>query len=155
MTAASAARAQIRPIASSATHPLRQAVLRPHQELASVSFPGDEAADTLHVGAFGDGVLIAVASVCREAPAGPPDRSAWRLRGMATDPAQRRSGHGRALVHACIEHAQRRGAAQLWCNARLSAADFYRALGFQEEGDPFELPEIGPHLFMRLPLTPR
>jgi ribosomal protein S18 acetylase RimI-like enzyme len=148
------ARCEVRPILGPASHPLRQAVLRPHQRLDDVVFPGDADPDTLHVGVFRGGALLAVATVCREAPpdhgpVGASARASWRLRGMATDPAERRRGHGRALVLACLEHVRRHGAALLWCHARVPALGFYRALGFEAKGEEFELPGIGPHVFMQ------
>jgi len=159
------ARVEIRQIRAVDTHPLRQAVLRPHQRLDEVAFEGDDAADAWHVGAFANERLVAIATilpqrpealprvhVSGEEPTGEHTASAlpgdWRLRGMATVPDARRRGLGRALVSACAEHAARRAAGALWCHARLGARPFYVALGFTQVGGPFELASIGTHVFM-------
>ncbi|MFN9985537.1 MAG: GNAT family N-acetyltransferase [Pirellula sp.] len=38
---------------------------------------------------------------------------------------------------------------ELWCNARESAVSFYAKYGWRVEGEPFEIPKIGPHYVMR------
>ena len=68
---------------------------------------------------------------------------------MATDVAVRGKGYGAALVTACLAHVKREGGAELWCNARVSASEFYTRLGFEVLEGPFELPGIGPHFLMR------
>ncbi|HVY61008.1 MAG TPA: GNAT family N-acetyltransferase, partial [Planctomycetota bacterium] len=69
-------------------------------------------------------------------------------------PDLRRRGLGRALLEACAAHVAARGGTLLWCNARLSAADFYRACGFETVGEVFEVPRFGPHFIMRRPVRP-
>lgn len=64
---------------------------------------------------------------------------------MATDPARRGAGFGAALLAGCVEHA---GGAELWCNARLEAVDFYRRAGFDVVSEPFDIAGIGPHVVM-------
>lgn len=114
-----------------------------------VAYPGDDDADTLHLGVYTANRLVGVASLYREPP---PDAlrttTAWRLRGMAVDSSLQGSGYGAALLKACLAHAASQGGTQVWCNARTTAAGFYRSLGFSPKGDPFELPGIGLHHFM-------
>jgi GNAT superfamily N-acetyltransferase len=121
----------IRPITAAETRLLRHSVLRPHQTLEQLVFPGDDAPDSLHVGAFMDGELVGIASVSRDPLPGESDARAWRLRGMATVEKVRGMGCGRALVEACVAHASIQGGTLLWCNGRTSAMGFYRALGFE------------------------
>lgn len=127
-------------------------MLRPGQPSASLYYPNDDAPDTLHLGAFSGDELTGVASVYHEAPPGEQDQGAWRLRGMATLPAARRQGYGAALIRAGLAHVVSQSGTSLWCNARTTATPFYLALGFQQVGDGFALPDIGPHLFMRRPV---
>lgn len=119
-------------------------------------YPGDEDADTLHLGLYTLGRLVGVASLYREPP---PDAlkatTAWRLRGMAVEHTLQGKGHGAALLRACLEHAEHQGGSQVWCNARTTASGFYRSLGFAQKGDEFELPGIGPHHLMWRPLESR
>jgi predicted GNAT family N-acyltransferase len=138
----------IRAIAADETRPLRQRVLRPHQTLEELVYPGDEASDTVHLGAFAGEVLVAIASLYHEAPRDRDDARAWRLRGMATAPEVRGGGYGGAVLEACLEHARAHGANFIWCNARVPVAGFYRRYGFRVEGDVFDLPGIGPHVHM-------
>ena len=138
----------IRPITAEQTRPLRHAVLRPHQRAHELIYDGDGAPDTLHVGAFREGKLVGIASVYREPPPGEDDPSAWRLRGMAVTPALQRTGIGRKLLAASVAHAKANGGTRLWFNARRSAVGFYEKLGYQVQGEEFELHGIGPHIVM-------
>jgi GNAT superfamily N-acetyltransferase len=138
----------IRPILAEETRPLRQAILRPHQRVEELHYPGDDSPDTAHFGAFSDGQLVGIASVYREPPQGETNASEWRLRGMAVVPRLQRNGIGSLLLRACIDHAKQRGAAMLWFYARTPAVPFYRAHGFRVRGEEFVLPGIGPHYFM-------
>ncbi len=138
----------VRPVAPATTRPLRQRILRPGQAEHELVYPGDDDADSLHVGAFDGERLLGVASVYRQPPEGaagtPGD---WRLRGMAVVPEARLRGVGAALLAACEAHARARGGTRLWFNARLDALPFYRARGYVVIGEPYDLPGIGPHCF--------
>lgn len=141
--------ADIRPIDVRAARQVRHTVLRPHQEPWQIAFEGDDALDTLHVGAFVEGDLVGVATVMREPLPGEDDADAWRLRGMATLPEVRGQGYGGALLERCLTHIADHGGHAVWCNARVDAAGFYRRYGFVAEGGVFDLPAIGPHVVMR------
>jgi GNAT superfamily N-acetyltransferase len=138
----------IRQISAAETRPLRQVILRPHQRVEELVYPGDDSAEAAHYGALLDGELIGVASVYREAPHGETNAGAWRLRGMAVVPQLHRKGIGSLLLSECINHAKRHGGTMMWFNARTPAAPFYQAHGFQIRGAEFLLPDIGPHYFM-------
>lgn len=151
----------IRSIGHLETRLLRHNVLRPHQRPEDLFFTGDDAADTGHFGAFdSNGGLVGVASVYRTAA--DPSRAAvsplivgdraWQLRGMATDPSVRGQGKGGELLLACLAHASALGGAALWCNARSSVRGFYERFGLRVEGPEFSLPNIGPHLWMWIPI---
>ena len=136
---------EVRAVDPERTRPLRRRVLRPHEsleELASHEPPGVHA-----VGAFDGDELIAVGFVC---PDGDP--GAWRVRGMATVPEYRGRGAGAAILAQLVEHARTQGATRVWCNARTPAVRVYARAGFDIVSDEFELPEIGPHVVMALPL---
>ena len=132
---------EVRAVDPAQTRPLRQAVLRPHEsleELATHEPPGVHA-----VGAFEGGEMIACGFVC---PDGGP--GAWRVRGMATDPAHRGRGVGGAILDALVDHARAQGATRVWCNARTPALSLYARAGFEPESEEFEIPGIGPHFVM-------
>ena len=139
---------EIRAISAAEARPIRHLVLRPHQPAETLVYPGDDAPESLHVGAFLHGKLVGIASVSRQPFPGAPGLDTWQLRGMATLPNARRMGCGAALVRACVAHVEAHGGAALWCNGRTSALSFYRALGFETRGEEFMTPGTGPHFVM-------
>lgn len=129
--------------------PLRQRVLRPHQTIDELRSPTDHDPDTGTYVALAGGDVVCTASVRREAPPwAPGDKSAWRLRGMATDAGWRRRGIGARVLEAIIQHVRERGGGLLWCNARVPALAFYQRAGFRTRGEEFVEPMIGPHIAM-------
>ncbi len=67
---------------------------------------------------------------------------------MATAAAHQGQGYGRELLSSAENLLRQRGVGLLWCNARVVALEFYRKMGYEESGDPFELPQIGTHYKM-------
>jgi predicted GNAT family N-acyltransferase len=139
------------------TYVLRGAILRP--DGGEVTWAGDEDPATFHLGAHAsDGSVI---GVVRFSPAPCPWRplaaAPWQLRGMATDPAVRGSGAGRALVVEGLARVAARGGDLVWCDARVSAAGFYERMGFTVLTEEFDKPGIGRHVGMliELPGGPR
>ncbi len=139
---------EIRVVPSAATRDLRALVLRPGRPAEDSIYPGDDDPATVHLAAFRDRGVVGIASLYAEDRAGGPP-GGRRLRGMATHPSARAQGVGQALLEAALEIANSTGAAEVWCNARSSAAGFYRQAGFEETGGPFEIEGIGPHIVMR------
>lgn len=138
----------IRPISPAQVRELRHSVLRPFDPPEKLVYSGDDAADTLHAGAFQGDTLVGIASVCREPLPDGADTTQWRLRGMATVPSVRGKGYGRALLERCFAHIRAEGGTLLWCNARVAALGFYEHLGFVAQGEEFEIVPIGPHYVM-------
>lgn len=138
----------IRPIPAADTATLRGEVLRPGQPPDRRVYAGDDDPRTLHLGAFDAGEVVGIASLYREDRADGP-AGGWRLRGMATSPAHRGRGAGRALLDACVDHAAAQEGSELWCNARMVAVEFYRRAGFAAVGEQFDIPGIGGHVVMR------
>ncbi|MFD2091880.1 GNAT family N-acetyltransferase [Blastococcus deserti] len=140
-------------VAAEETYALRGAVLRP--DGGEIVWPGDEDPETFHLAARTP--AGSVVGVVRFSPAPCPwpgagggviARSSWQLRGMATDPAVRGSGTGRALVVAGLTAVAARGGDLVWCDARVSAAGFYERMGFTVVSEAFDKPGIGPHVGM-------
>lgn len=132
-----------RPIDPSQALDLRQRVLRPHLPLETSRYTGDELADALHMGAFQDERLVAIASFLPDPH--PALSLPVRLRGMAVEPQRQGLGIGSVLLTEALARLALRGLPGIWCNARTPAVAFYRKLGFQTWGDEFEMPDIGPH----------
>lgn len=146
--------ADIRVVSAEMVRPVRQRVLRPHQRAEELVYPGDDDADTFHLGAFdASGLIVAILSMYRHAqpPHEPADEPrAWRIRGMASIPEARGTGLGRALVEHARDRAWGSDGDPIWCNARQAAFGFYEKLGFRIVGGVFEIEGIGPHAVMVL-----
>jgi len=81
-----------------------------------------------------DGQVIANASIQRNATR----RDTWVIGNVATQPAYRNRGIGRAVVEACIQYAIARGARYVALQADVtnrSALHLYEKLGFQRIGE--------------------
>lgn len=139
----------VRRVAAPETAELRRAVLRGGRPVA---LPGDDDPSVVHVGAYDDGVLLGTGNVRREPAPWAPEVPAWRLRGMATAEGRRGEGVGAAVLAALVGHCREHGGGALWCNARTPAQRFYERAGFTAVGEPWEDPEIGPHVRMVLGL---
>lgn len=130
---------------------LRQRVLRQHQTFDEVAAETD-VPDLFAIGALVERSLVSCV-VAHPDPfpvdGGPAGRDgAWRLRGMATDPAHRGHGYGAAVLDRVLDELRLRGAEMVWCNARTPAEGLYRRAGFAATGEPWDDPDIGPHVRM-------
>lgn len=140
---------EVRRVSAAETVDLRRRVLRGGRPVA---LPGDDDPSAVHVGAYDDDELLATGNVRRESAPWAPAVPAWRLRGMATEPARRGEGVGALVLAALLEHCRAQGGGELWCNARTPARSFYARAGFTEVGEEWVDPEIGPHVRMRVQL---
>lgn len=126
---------------------LRWDVLRPGRPIEAAQFPGDEAPETIHVGAFtSDGRNVGCATATRTTW---QDRPAWQLRGMGVAPDWQRKGVGQ-LVLAEIERLVRQASdvRQMWCNGREEAVAFYEKQGWAVASEQFHIEDVGPHYKM-------
>ena len=144
----------IQVVGADRVRPMRQRVLRPHQPLEQMVYPGDDAPGSFHLAAVDPaGEVIGIASFYMEPHPLAPRDGDYRLRGMAVEPTLQGKGLGGRLVRAGIEYLREQGGQRLWCNARVSAQRFYEKLGFAAEGERFEIPTIGPHYVMSIRLS--
>jgi len=146
---------RVEQVKAAVTYPLRQQILRPHQTIEQMAFPGDDDTDSAHFAAEEDtedgdsGRVVGTGSVRREAPPWPAGEGpTWRLRGMATAEDRRSQGIGAEILAAVFAHVGDHGGGLLWCNARIPAVEFYRRAGLTTRGDSWVEPEIGPHIAM-------
>jgi predicted GNAT family N-acyltransferase len=144
---------RVEEVPAEVTYPLRAAVLRP--DGGAIVWAGDEDPRTFHLAARdADGAVV---GVVRFSPARCPWRDAsapWQLRGMATDPAMRGSGAGRALLAEGLTVLAVRGADLVWCHARVNATGFYERMGFAVVTEPYDKPGVGPHVGALREVTP-
>ncbi|MEO8613138.1 MAG: GNAT family N-acetyltransferase [Chloroflexota bacterium] len=147
----------VRVISVSLARELRASILRPDLSPAMNVYLGDDALDTLHLGAFKQERLVGIASLLHQAPkefAGSHIDSLWLLRGMATLPQVRGQGYGTALIQTACAYVACEHGLYLWCEARENALGFYEKLGFDVLGNRFNLPPTGLHYRMWRPITP-
>jgi GNAT superfamily N-acetyltransferase len=132
------------------THPLRGRVLRPGAPPGSARLSADDHPATAAFAATTPaGEVVGTAIVYPDPCPWQPQRpGAWRLRGMATEPGRRSGGIGARVLGAVLDHVRGQGGALVWCNARTPARRFYERAGFVPHGEPWEDPDIGPHIAM-------
>ncbi|CAN5430114.1 GNAT family N-acetyltransferase [soil metagenome] len=142
---------------------LRRAVLRPHLTVEQMVVSGDQSPVTAYLAARSSQCDQAVLGCLRLEPVAcpwpealeAPAQASWQLRAMATDPSARGTGVGRLLVEAAAEHVASHGGDLIWCNARVSAEQFYSRLGFGPVTGYFVVPEVAEeHIGMVLRVLP-
>jgi predicted GNAT family N-acyltransferase len=132
------------------TRELRRQVLRPSWPVGS-AMHGDDDPAAVHIAAQDeDGTTIGACLLLdRPYPARPERPGAWQLRGMATADGRRGEGIGAAVLAAALDELTARGATLVWCEARVSAVDFYARHGFRADSDVYPHGETGiPHRLM-------
>jgi GNAT superfamily N-acetyltransferase len=125
---------EVRPAAADEVRPLRLRVLRPHAPLVPADYDLDDR--TRHFGAFDGTEAVGCATLFPEPYGDEP--LAWRLRGMAVDPAYQGQGVGRKVLEAATAAAAAADVPLLWANGRVTALAFYQRLGWRAVGDVFE-----------------
>lgn len=138
----------IKRITAEQLRPLRQKLLRPNMDHEKLVYHGDEVTDTFHTGAFANGVLVGIATICRENKPNDNTPESWRLRGMAVENEYRRKKVGHKVLSSCIDHVKKQGGKHIWFNARLVAVEFYKSFDFKITSELFEIEDIGPHYNM-------
>ncbi|WP_053219911.1 GNAT family N-acetyltransferase [Virgibacillus senegalensis] len=145
----------IKHIKPESTYSLRHTILRPNQSILQCQYPDDFQKDTVHLGAYLDGVLISIASFYPEKHPEFQESKQYRLRGMATLEAYRRQQAATSLIERGESLMKEREISLWWCNARTNVSDFYQKLGMEQRGEVFDIEPIGPHrlMFKRLDET--
>ncbi|XZE46731.1 GNAT family N-acetyltransferase [Pirellulaceae bacterium SH467] len=120
---------------------------------ASARFVGDDLPTTRHFTAWYEDQMVGCASLMLSTTPLPADLPShlgdwYQLRGMAVSDACQGSGVGRSLLQAIDAWNGDSPNVRLWCNAREEAIDFYRKNDWEEIGEIFPIPNVGPHLRM-------
>lgn len=132
---------------------MRRAILRPEAESNDgVVYPEDQLETTATYGIYDAGRLVSVGTIMLSPHPDLQEGSAWRIRGMATEPGHRSRGLGTEILEALLAHATDRGGDRVWCNARVQARPFYERHGFVTRGDVFLTAGDRPHYLMDLDL---
>jgi predicted GNAT family N-acyltransferase len=130
---------------------LRSKILRNGLPAEQCVFPTDQVEGAFHLAFYADEEIACIASFF---PNNYKDNKVvgYQLRGMASDNIFAGKGYGSELVKFAIEYIKNTNAQYIWCNARSSAIDFYKKLGFNLVSDEFEIAGVGPHYEMILNL---
>jgi predicted GNAT family N-acyltransferase len=109
--------------------PVRHRAMYPGQDRDLAKLPDDE--EGIHFGLFDHNKLISVVSWFRR------NEQEAQFRKLATLEEFRSSGYGTLLMQSIMEFSKSENITSLWCNARVSATNFYKKLGFTETGKRF------------------
>lgn len=139
---------EIKKVVAKEVRPLRHSELRKGQDFSTTSYDRDNEKNTFHLGVFLENNIVSCSTFYPEQTDKIPSKNAYRLRGMATDSSYLRKGYGDQIMQEAFQILKSKECDLLWCNARLIAVPFYQSVGFQEVGELFDIPEIGPHYYM-------
>lgn len=139
----------IKQIEAKDTYTIRHQILRPDMPIQSCQFDGDNDEQTFHLGAYVDDSLVSVASFYLENHNDIPEEYQFRLRGMATLSNERGKGLSTGLLKTAFPLIKSNHVKVVWCNARVSAIEFYKKVGFETVSAEFNIEGIGPHVMMK------
>ena len=140
----------VKQITAEETYDLRQKILRPGHEIASVHFACDQANSTIHAGVFSQEHIVGVSTVSLNAPHDDPfaqqfamdlpqTLSWWQVRGMATSEDVQSQGIGSVALNEAIRLTLNQDPqAVFWCNARIEALGFYQKHGWTICSESYE-----------------
>jgi len=112
---------EIKEIKPSETLDLRHRILSPNQSMESIILEEDDSGQ--HFGIFNANLLIAVISLFIK-------NDVAQFRKFATETSKQNKGYGSILLNRVIEEAIKNNVDTIWCNARVTAIEFYRKFGF-------------------------
>lgn len=138
----------IRPIEPKETYAIRQIVLRPNRAIETCFFDGDEVQSTIHFGLYADGEQAGIISLFKNNSASFEHENQYQIRGMAVLEHFQKMNFGRELVTHSEAFLKSKDTELLWFNARASAVDFYKKLGYHIIGHAFDIPDVGTHYVM-------
>lgn len=138
----------IKEIPALETFSVRLPVLRPGKSIETCHFEGDNLETTKHFGYFNDEKLAGIASLFKHPTPFFKEEQQFQLRGMAVLSEYQKKGIGEILVKHAEKDAIERGGKLMWFNAREIAVPFYKKLGYEIIGEPFDIEDIGKHYVM-------
>ncbi len=140
---------QVSLITAEQTIDLRMRVLRPGQPRSNCEYAEDKYPTTFHLGIVqNDDVLCNGTFIQQTHELFIQARHPYRLRGMATNPILQSQGLGSLVLQAAEVELTKRNCDILWFNARMTAENFYKKLGYVADQNIFNIESIGPHKVM-------
>lgn len=114
----------------SALYDLSRRVLRENDPRVNVENPQDGLASSLHYGGLlGQRVVVSASVFAAPSPV-TGRHDAYQLRYMATDFDVQGRGLGGVVLSYVLDDLARRGVAEIWANARVTALNFYTSSGW-------------------------
>jgi len=139
---------EIKKITAFETIIVRHPVLRPGRPIESCHFDGDDLLSTSHFGLFLENQLAGVISAFKAQNKLFSEENQYQIRGMAVLSEFQKKGFGEALLEYCENEIRLKSGNLIWFNARETAIGFYEKSGYEILGDPFEIPDVGPHYIL-------
>ena len=136
----------IKKITVEETYAIREKELRKNMDL-SAQFSGDFDKDTLHLGLFRNNKLVSIVSFMKKNN-NLFTGEQYQLRGMATLEDFQGNDYGKMLILRAEEILKNKNIEIVWCNARITALEFYKKRGYLIIGAEFNIPQIGGHFLM-------
>ncbi len=127
---------------------IRHQVLRKGQPISSCHFIDDDSFSTFHIAAYKQDEIIGCVSLMQKAHDKIKDDEAYQLRGMAVLEEYQRQKIGQQLLHHAESKLILNYIKLVWCNVRIKAIPFYKKNKYQQLGDRFDIPKVGPHVLM-------
>lgn len=119
----------IQPISAEQTWPLRQSVMYPDFSIEQVKLKDD--ALGRHFGLFlGDELTVVISLFIND--------NKLQFRKLATKTNQQGKGYGKQMMAFILDLASAENLKIVWCNARLTAAPFYKQFGFEICGETWQ-----------------
>jgi GNAT superfamily N-acetyltransferase len=138
----------IKKIAAKETFSVRLPVLRKGKPIESCRFEGDDLETTQHFGLYLSQELVGIISLFKKNNTTFSEKNQYQIRGMAVLKNHRKKNFGKALIIHSEEECKNQGIDLIWFNARMEAIGFYEKMGYQKEGIPFDIPDVGEHIVM-------
>lgn len=127
---------------------VRHPVLREGKPIESCHFEDDDLETTQHFGLHLKQELVGIISLFKKNNPAFPEKKQYQIRGMAVLEEHRKKDFGKALIIYGEDYCKKQGAYRIWFNARMEAVDFYKKMGYQSLGIPFEIKDVGKHVLM-------
>lgn len=138
----------IKEISAKETFIVRHPVLRKGKPIETCAFKGDDLKTTHHFGLFDNSDLIGIISLFLKTNTIFAENLQAQIRGMAILESHQKKGFGEILVKHCEKYCISNQFDLIWFNARTAAVGFYKKMGYEIKGNPFEIPEVGEHYLM-------
>lgn len=120
--------AVVEQIFPSLTWRIRQLAMYPDKEIKQMELANDF--DGVHFGIYHEYELTGVVSLFEQ-------ENLAQFRKMAVLPEAQGKGFGKQLLLYVIDYCKQQKIETLWCNARTSAVEFYKKIGFATIGEPY------------------